>query len=114
MRAFPFELRVSIKLLHTHTHTAGLDKDNGLRNNFQSHFSFEDIYRETDHDSRNAPTNTEKTERKTIKEQTAKKRRPDGRQRQKETEKKEKTKSDIGYLAPTISSFWPGSKVSCE
>lgn len=29
-------------------------------------------------------------------------------------EGKEETMSDGGYLAPTISSFWPGSKVSCE
>lgn len=42
--------------MQTHTHLAVLDKDNGLGNNLQSHFSFEDIYGETDHYSCNAPT----------------------------------------------------------
>ena len=34
----------------------------------------------------------------------------------KDTEGKrtETEKTEMGYLAPTISSFWPGSKVSCE
>lgn len=47
--------------MQTHTHLAVLDKDNGLGNNLQSHFSFEDIYGETDHYSCNAPTNAAKT-----------------------------------------------------
>lgn len=46
--------------MQTHTHLAVLDKDNGLGNNLQSHFSFEDIYGETDHYSCNAPTNAAK------------------------------------------------------
>lgn len=93
-----------------HTLSARLHKDSRLGNNQQSRFSqaFEDIYRETDHYSCNAPTNTEK---KTMGSDRQDNKKTDNK---KKREGREKINSDMGYLAPTISSFWPGSKVSCE
>lgn len=55
--------------MQTHTHLAVLDKDNGLGNNLQSYFSFEDIYGETDHYSCNAPTNAAKKKNKNERQQ---------------------------------------------
>lgn len=70
--------------MQTHTHLAVLDKDNGLGNNLQSHFSFEDIYGETDHYSCNAPTNAAKPPPKNKNERQQKHRQQ--RQRTKERE----------------------------
>lgn len=83
---------------HTHTHLAELDKDNRLGNNLQSYFSqaFEDICKETDHYSCNAPTNTEKmgNERKDNKRTGNKGKRQEGRKRDK-MRQREREKSQI-------------------
>lgn len=81
--------------MQTHTHLAVLDKDNGLGNNLQSHFSFEDIYGETDHYSCNAPTNAAKKKTR-MKDNKSTDNKDKGQRKENENEKS----NNVGYGLP--------------